>query len=255
MSLLGLVFTLSFFFIMRAHAESHTIKFVNKCGSGSPVLMYNGKNVLQGDQYTSNGPFSGIAYLQTGSCNTNGENCTLLEMTLINSACVGCGSSVDISLIPPHAYSVESSFAFYGGCDGSGQTCSNPNCEGQAFFVSTDNTVQRECQVDNVNLLISFCADASGLVGSGSSPPPPASSSPAASAVTPSVTASSTAPVHISSAAPSATGPYVPSSAPSAPSSAPSAPANASQPPPSLAKACPKRRRRGLRRRSAKPGH
>ncbi|KIJ14759.1 hypothetical protein PAXINDRAFT_99824, partial [Paxillus involutus ATCC 200175] len=68
---------------IRANAESHVIKFVNQCGYGSPVLMLDGKNVLIGDEYTSSGPFSGIGYLQTGGCNTNGENCTLLEMTLI----------------------------------------------------------------------------------------------------------------------------------------------------------------------------
>ncbi|KAF8419260.1 hypothetical protein L210DRAFT_3426224, partial [Boletus edulis BED1] len=72
-----------------------------RCGYGTPTLMYNGKNVLTGDTYTSNGPFSGIAYLQTGGCNLNGENCTLLETTLINPTCAGCGSSTDISLIPP----------------------------------------------------------------------------------------------------------------------------------------------------------
>ncbi|KAF8124122.1 glycopeptide [Boletus edulis] len=108
---------------LRANAETHLIKFVNQCGYGTPALMYNGKNVLTGDTYTSNGPFSGIAYLQTGGCNLNGENCTLLETTLINPTCAGCGSSTDISLIPPHKYSVETSFAYYDAphCDGKGK--------------------------------------------------------------------------------------------------------------------------------------
>ncbi|KAF8839744.1 hypothetical protein BDN67DRAFT_1069820 [Paxillus ammoniavirescens] len=157
-----------------ANAESHVIKFVNQCGYGSPVLMLNGKNVLTGDEYTSNGPFSGIGYLQTGDCNTNGENCTLLEMTLINPTCAGCGSSTDISLIPPHVYNVETSFAYYNGCDGVGTTCSDPNCSDSAFFVPDDNFVQVACQVDNVNLLVSFCATASQFVSGNSSSSTPA---------------------------------------------------------------------------------
>lgn len=197
-----LAFVVSVFFAIGAHAESHTIKFVNQCGFGSPALVVNGNNILNGDQYTSDGPFSAIAYLQTGYCNTNGENCTLMEMTLINPTCAGCGSSADISLIAPHAYSVQTSFAYYDGCDGVGQTCSSPSCKDNAFFVPTDNFVQKECQTDNVNLLISFCVEASGLVGgAGSSPPsngpssaPMPSSTPPQSSSTPTYTPQANSP-------------------------------------------------------------
>ncbi|KAI6028957.1 hypothetical protein EDC04DRAFT_2898909 [Pisolithus marmoratus] len=183
-------FAISFFFAVGASAESHTVKFVNQCGFGTPALMYNGNNVLSGDQYTSNGPFSGIAYLQTGEgyCNTNGENCTLMEMTLINPTCAGCGSSADISLISPHAYSVETSFAYYNGCDGVGQTCASPDCTQSAFFVPTDTFVQKECQTNDVDLLISFCVEASGLVGgsnTGSSTTPNAPASTTVASTTP----------------------------------------------------------------------
>ncbi|KAF8433710.1 hypothetical protein L210DRAFT_3454566 [Boletus edulis BED1] len=163
---------------LRANAETHLIKFVNQCGYGTPTLMYNGKNVLTGDTYTSNGPFSGIAYLQTGGCNLNGENCTLLETTLINPTCAGCGSSTDISLIPPHKYSVETSFAYYDAphCDGKGKMCSTPSCTNAAFFAPNDNFVQVGCQDNDANLLVAFCADAAQLVTgnstSGDSPPP-----------------------------------------------------------------------------------
>ncbi|KAI9461127.1 hypothetical protein HD554DRAFT_2028428, partial [Boletus coccyginus] len=115
-----------------------------------PALIYDGQNILTGDAYTSSGPWSGIAYLQTGYCNTNGENCTLLETTLINPTCAGCGSSTDLSLIDPHKYSVKTSFAYYDGCDGQGQTCSDPSCTNAAFFAPNDNFVQVECQTDNV---------------------------------------------------------------------------------------------------------
>lgn len=127
-----------------------------------------------GEDYTSNGPLSsGIAYLQTGMsllvpkkffharscsmlppgpCDTNGESCTLVEMTLGNSDCEGCGSSADISLISPsvfssrkfrpfsvrtvltyrthlhsiissHAFNVGAGFSYFDGCDGTGTYC------------------------------------------------------------------------------------------------------------------------------------
>ncbi|OJA11629.1 hypothetical protein AZE42_05471 [Rhizopogon vesiculosus] len=152
-------------------SETHTIKFINQCGHGTPCLVLNGQNVSTGQDYTVNDIFAGIAYLQTGQCNTNGEGCTLLEMNLINPACAGCGSSVDISLISPHVYNVEASFAYYNGCDGYGADCNGPNCA-TAFFAPEDWDVQRECQANNVNLLIAFCANASDIVlgGGGSSP-------------------------------------------------------------------------------------
>ena len=41
------------------------------------------------------------SYLQNGNCGQSGENCSLMELTLIN----GGVSSADISLIPPHSFS------------------------------------------------------------------------------------------------------------------------------------------------------
>lgn len=85
-------------------------------------MLFGGVVVSTGEDYTYEGTLSsGIAYLQdgtffekiehqshifigrdfTGSCDYNGESCTTLEMTLTNSACEGCGSSSDISLITP----------------------------------------------------------------------------------------------------------------------------------------------------------
>jgi len=171
------------FFAALVSAEQHTISFVNRCGYGTPALVLDGKNISTGQSYTSNGPFSGIAYLQTGPCLANGENCALLEMTLINPTVAGGGSSTDISLIAPHKYNVETSFAYYGGCNGQGTTCSSANCN-TAFFNPNDNQVQVACQANNVNLVITFCGNASDFVtssgslasspssGSGSGPEP-----------------------------------------------------------------------------------
>ena len=81
-------------------AETHTITFTNKCGAftvrqgptlflmlsiGSddlallfikPTLVENNQVVSTGAPVTTNGPIiSAVAYLQTGSCGLNGENC------------------------------------------------------------------------------------------------------------------------------------------------------------------------------------
>ncbi|KAF8726212.1 hypothetical protein AX14_007924 [Amanita brunnescens Koide BX004] len=138
-------------------AESHTVHFVNNCGRGTPTLVQNGNILSTGGDYVSNGPLiSAIAYLQTGSCGLNGEGCTLIETTLVNPTTPGSGSSTDISLIPPHAFSVTSGFGYYNGCDGAGADCTNPNCP-TAFFQPGDTGVQVPCQVDNVDLAITFC--------------------------------------------------------------------------------------------------
>jgi hypothetical protein len=83
-----------------------------------------------------------------------------VELTLINPTCPGCGSSADISLIPPLSFSVPVDFAYYGGCDGLGATCSTANCK-TAFFVPNDNQVQVACQDNDVNLKITFCPSSS----------------------------------------------------------------------------------------------
>ncbi|KAI0087986.1 glycopeptide [Irpex rosettiformis] len=133
-----------------ANAETHTITFDNQCGRGTPTLIVDGKVVSTGAPYTSTGTISGIAYLQTGECLFNGENCSLLEMTLTNpaSGCIGCGSSADISLIAPHKFNVVSGYSFYNGCDGQGHTCASATCK-DAFFQPNDNQVQTGCQADN----------------------------------------------------------------------------------------------------------
>ncbi|CAK5271655.1 unnamed protein product, partial [Mycena citricolor] len=103
---LASAFVLAAFAAAGVMAEQHTVHFSNNCGFGTPTLI-QGPNVLStGGDFTSNGPLiSAIAYLQTGSCGFNGEGCTLVELTLTNGF-----SSADISLIPPHAFSVTSGF-------------------------------------------------------------------------------------------------------------------------------------------------
>ncbi|KAF5309381.1 hypothetical protein D9619_012482 [Psilocybe cf. subviscida] len=144
--------------IAGAMAETHTVHFDNRCGFGTPTLIQGGNVLSTGGDFTSNGPLTAaIAYLQTGNCGFNGEGCTLIETTLVNPTSPGSGSSTDISLISPHAFSVASGFGYFDGCDGSGADCSDGNCP-SAFRQSNDNQVQVACQSNNVNLAITFCA-------------------------------------------------------------------------------------------------
>ncbi|EJU05206.1 hypothetical protein DACRYDRAFT_19782 [Dacryopinax primogenitus] len=136
-------------------AETHTISFNNKCGHGTPTLVQGGNILSKGGDYTANCPFaSAIAYLQTGSCGLNGEGCSMVELSLINSQT----STADVTLIPPHTFSVTTGFQFYGVCPGVGADCTSANCcPDNAFCTPTDYTAQRYCNEDNVNLSITFC--------------------------------------------------------------------------------------------------
>ncbi|KAK7457805.1 hypothetical protein VKT23_010147 [Stygiomarasmius scandens] len=151
--------------IVGVNAESHTITFDNRCGFGTPHLLQATTSVSTGEDFTVDGPFtSGFAFLQTGDCGTNGENCMLIEITLMNpnSITAGLASSADITLISPHSFNVPAGFAFFNGCDGVGQACSNPSCP-SAFHSPSDNQVVTVCQSKDVNLAIIFCPDGKGV--------------------------------------------------------------------------------------------
>ncbi|CCM01442.1 uncharacterized protein FIBRA_03494 [Fibroporia radiculosa] len=138
---------------MHVRGESHTVTFTNNCGYGTPYLWGpDGALLSTGGAYTSNGPADGlIAYLQTGNCGNNGEGCTLVEASLNN-----VDSSADISLIPPHEFSVTSGFGYYNGCDGAGADCTYDGCP-DAFYNSGETGVQVGCSAANVDLAITFC--------------------------------------------------------------------------------------------------
>ncbi|KAJ3968946.1 glycopeptide [Lentinula raphanica] len=139
-----------------AAAETHTVVFDNRCGTGTPLLKANGVTLSTGGSYTSQGPLeAAIAYLDVG-CGANGEGCTTVETTLVNPTLPGSGSSTDLTLIPPHEFSVTTGFGYFDGCDGQGADCSSESCT-TAFHVPTDTGVQVACQTDNVNLVITFC--------------------------------------------------------------------------------------------------
>ncbi|KAI0643825.1 glycopeptide [Trametes meyenii] len=133
-------------------AESHLVRFLNRCGTGTPQLVVGGQIVSTGGDFVSNGPFVAISYLQTGQCGFNGENCATVEMDLANPT-----SFADISLILPHALNVGSiSFRYFVGCSGFGATCASPDCS-TAFHNPDDQQAIVECGNSDVNLLIEFC--------------------------------------------------------------------------------------------------
>ncbi|KAJ7025789.1 hypothetical protein C8F04DRAFT_1400326 [Mycena alexandri] len=143
--------------VASVYAETHTVTFANNCGHGTPQLIQGTTVLSSGGAYTIGGPLrSAIAYLQTGSCGFNGEGCTMVEVTLVNPTSPGAGSSVDLTLIPPHAFSVTTGFGYYNGCNNSGADCTSASCP-TAFKVSDDTQVQVQCEVNDVDLVITFC--------------------------------------------------------------------------------------------------
>ncbi|KAI0793215.1 hypothetical protein C8Q75DRAFT_791641 [Abortiporus biennis] len=146
---------LAFFYSpVLVNAESHTVRFNNKCGHGTPMLIRGPDVLSKGPDYTSNGPLSSAIAC---NCGFNGENCAIVEFTLNNPTCAGCGSSTDISLISPHGFNVETGFSYFGGCDGSGATCNSGSCS-SAFFKPDDNQVQVACQDNNVRQHSVLCS-------------------------------------------------------------------------------------------------
>ncbi|PCH44510.1 hypothetical protein WOLCODRAFT_38445, partial [Wolfiporia cocos MD-104 SS10] len=143
--------------LVPARAETHTVTFTNNCGYGTPYLRAQNGDVLStGGAYTIDEALIGaIAYLQTGDCGANGENCIIVETTLENGY-----SSTDLSLIPPYVHQATSlllmNFSYYNGCDGAGADCTSADCT-DAFHESDQTWVQVGCPVDNCDLAITFC--------------------------------------------------------------------------------------------------
>ncbi|TBU27807.1 hypothetical protein BD311DRAFT_723604 [Dichomitus squalens] len=144
--------------ISSAVAETHTVHFINQCGAGTPTLVQDGNILSMGRDYVSDGPLiSAIAYLQTGNCGLNGENCTTVETTLQNPTSPGNGSCTYINLYPPHTFRQAIGFGYYNGCDGLGSDCTSPNCPLSPGLPPIGGTPCVACQDDNVDLAITFC--------------------------------------------------------------------------------------------------
>ncbi|KAF9514429.1 hypothetical protein BS47DRAFT_1328834 [Hydnum rufescens UP504] len=152
-----------------ASAESHTVRFTNSCGWGvQPVICSNSisgyctspgyLNPRASNSYTHSGPFvSWISYGQGNGihCGTNGEHCLITEGTLQNlNPCKGC-NSVDLSLIPPHAYNFGNSFSFSDGSGGHG--CETADCPTAFHQDGNDGKYQIQSNGHDISITIDFC--------------------------------------------------------------------------------------------------
>ncbi|VDC03310.1 unnamed protein product [Peniophora sp. CBMAI 1063] len=135
--------------------ETHTVRFTNNCGFGTPILIGSDSVLSRGADYTTNSSIgSARAYLDYDACGTDGSNCTIAELGLTNSG----GSIADISLVSPFEFSVATCLSFYNGCDGLGFSCTESDCSG-VWRKPTDSagTILRCQGFNNVNVAITFC--------------------------------------------------------------------------------------------------
>lgn len=88
------------------------------------------------DGYSTSGDMTGwIIFLQNGSqCGANGENCLILEGALVSDGY----SSVDMSLIPPHAFNSAMAFSYTDGSGGRSCDIAECECDYDVFCSSTD---------------------------------------------------------------------------------------------------------------------
>ncbi|KAF7327177.1 Glycopeptide [Mycena kentingensis (nom. inval.)] len=141
-----------------AAAETHTVTMVNNCGGGSiPTLVQGGKILSTGEPYTANGRFeTARAFLQQGSkCSIDGMPCTVVEITLGTDDGSGNGSQVNLSLIPPLAFTVKAGFKYTKGCS-SGAVCGDANCP-TAYHVDSDHHALVPCPEPDNSVEITFC--------------------------------------------------------------------------------------------------
>ncbi|KAH9931892.1 uncharacterized protein B0H18DRAFT_1208712 [Fomitopsis serialis] len=138
--------------------ETHYVSLVNNCGQGYPVL-----GGLYGEFYNASetslfkGPAWGlIAYLQYTDNNGMHLAAFYARPMVLSLLDRKQRISVDITLVPPHEFSVTTGFGYYGGCDGSGLDCTSADCI-EAKHDSSQGDRQIACTAPNVNLAITFC--------------------------------------------------------------------------------------------------
>ncbi|KZP06701.1 hypothetical protein FIBSPDRAFT_804656, partial [Athelia psychrophila] len=105
--------------------------FVNNCGYGTPLFLYEGDATPQGAATISGQLLGGIAWLgDQGSCEASGVNCGAAEFTLVNTGY----SQADITLEPKgnHVYSYPISLNFINGCN-DGLSCTSSTCADASF--------------------------------------------------------------------------------------------------------------------------
>ncbi|ODN80177.1 hypothetical protein L198_07833 [Cryptococcus wingfieldii CBS 7118] len=157
--------------VIEPRAETHNVKFVNKCGSGTPVFLYEGHGKRGGG--TINGALKGgVAWLDNyKNCQSSGVNCGIVEFTLINKSHKDPNgnsyqNAADYSLLTGpglgnHQYKYKMDFAFHGsGCNKGPGACtgnSAAKCPGAYLGSATTGGAPTQCVADNVWITITFC--------------------------------------------------------------------------------------------------
>ncbi|KAF7799717.1 hypothetical protein EIP86_010959 [Pleurotus ostreatoroseus] len=143
-----------------AAAESHQVTMTNRCGSGSPVFLYEANGNPQGPTTIQGQLLGGIAWLEGFSganCLNSGVNCAAVEFTLRNDAPNQNAADFTLEAQPAngnHQFTYPMSFNFLGACTKSAQ-CLEPNCPGS--FTDPTNGAPIQCLGDNVGINIVFC--------------------------------------------------------------------------------------------------
>ncbi|KAM5543273.1 hypothetical protein V8D89_003147 [Ganoderma adspersum] len=137
-----------------AAGETHTVHLQNNCCSGTnqPTLIVGdpSQGPSTNADFVFNGPLTDtVAFLQTGFCSPNGENCTVVQLALVNGDESGAQSSANVDLSFSRVFSIPTGFSFSNGCDGSGANCSDKECPAVNVVVG--------CRVNDVDLTITFC--------------------------------------------------------------------------------------------------
>ncbi|KAF7982188.1 hypothetical protein HWV62_29977 [Athelia sp. TMB] len=136
-------------------SAQHTLSIVNNCGYGTPMFDSPSTGLISvPGGYSTSGDMTGwILYLQNGSqCGANGENCLTLEGTLDDGY-----SSVDISMISPHAFNVPLSFSFTDGSGGRACDSASCSCDYDVFCQPTDYGAQVGSPSPTASVTATFC--------------------------------------------------------------------------------------------------
>ncbi|KAF8600276.1 hypothetical protein BDV93DRAFT_496924 [Ceratobasidium sp. AG-I] len=145
---------------IRDWQESHTITFQNNCGKGTPQLQRNGKILSTGEPFTQKGRhLVATAWLATDGCGPSGENCTLVELDLMNAINTTTDSSTNILIADQYKFSVPVKFQYFGSCSTSNECLSASCCPQGAVCNDSepDNMSERLCLANNANVAITFC--------------------------------------------------------------------------------------------------
>ncbi|EIM89530.1 uncharacterized protein STEHIDRAFT_118719 [Stereum hirsutum FP-91666 SS1] len=142
-----------------AAAESHQVTMTNKCGSGSPVFLYEADGNPQGPATVNGQLLGGVAWLDGFSgadCLNSGVNCGIVEFTLRNDAPNQNAADFSFQTQGNHQYVYNMAFNYFGACTESA-TCTSATCPGAFTGSNTEDGAPVQCIGSDVGINIVFC--------------------------------------------------------------------------------------------------